>query len=100
MCYSAEMSAGFGLIGVAMAAYLRYVAHKPVRPCLCILYFASMELLQTVQYFWIAEPDDGYAMCENPVNQFLTVVGMAHICELLRNCFPSCCSPCFLSLLR
>jgi len=34
-----------------------------------------------VQYYWIAEPEDGYAMCKNSVNQILTVVGLAHICE-------------------
>jgi len=81
MCYSPEMSTFFAVSGVGMAAYLRYGAGRPVRVCLAILYFAAMELLQTVQYYWIAEPEDGYAMCKNPVNQALTVVGLAHICE-------------------
>lgn len=81
MCYSGEMSAGFALLGVAMAAYLRYYLGRPVRLCLAILYFAGMELLQMVQYWYIAEPEDGYAMCQHPVNRFLTFLGVAHICE-------------------
>lgn len=38
-----------------------------------ILYFVLMETLQYFQYMWINQ-------CDNPINQFLTVVGFAHIC--------------------
>jgi len=72
------MSAFFALSGVAMAAYLHHIG-KPTRICLAILYFGAMEMLQTVQYLYIAEPEDGYARCKDPMNQFLTFVGYLHI---------------------
>ena len=64
-----------------MAWYLRFRLGRPLRLCYPILFFASMELLQTVQYWYIAEPEDGYAMCKNPINRFLTFLGMVHIGE-------------------
>ena len=78
MCYSGEMSLGFAVAGVFMAAFMNY-CNKPRRICLAILYFSSMELLQTVQYRYLAEPEDGYAMCSDPTNQFLTFLGFLHI---------------------
>ena len=78
MCYSGEMSLGFALAGIAMAAFLRY-CNKPGRISVACLYFSAMELLQTVQYRYLAEPEDGYAMCSDPMNQFLTFLGYLHI---------------------
>jgi hypothetical protein len=79
MCFSGEMSACFALISVVAAAWL-YRRHGSLKFSLAILYFGSMELLQTVQYLYIAEPEDGFAMCKNPTNQFLAMLGMLHIC--------------------
>jgi hypothetical protein len=79
MCFSGEMSAFFALTSVVAAALL-YQRHRSVKFSLAILYFGSMELLQTVQYLYIAEPNDGFSMCKNPTNQFLTVLGGIHIC--------------------
>jgi len=70
---------GFALSGVAMAAYLFHLG-KPMRSCLGILYFSAMELLQTAQYAYLAEPEDNYSMCKSPMNQFLTFLGYVHIC--------------------
>jgi len=44
-----------------------------------IFYFGLMEALQTVQYAYVAKPDDGYAMCNSPMNQGLTTLGLIHI---------------------
>ena len=38
------------------------------------------ELLQTVQYAFIAKAEDGWSMCGNQTNQFLTLIGYVHIC--------------------
>ena len=63
-----------------MAYYMYSYKGFGARVAVSILYFGSMELLQTVQYFFIAEPEDGYSMCKNPTNQFLTSLGTLHIC--------------------
>jgi hypothetical protein len=44
-----------------------------------IFYFTSMEILQALQYSYIAESlhDD---QCNHPMNRFLTSVGLLHIC--------------------
>ena len=38
-----------------------------------------MELLQVFQHSWLAVPEDGYAMCQHPVNVVLTYLGGIHI---------------------
>lgn len=46
---------------------------------MCSLYYGAMEVLQTLQYFVIAEPDDQFSMCHNSTNQFLTFVALLHV---------------------
>ena len=52
--------------------------------CARLVYFTifpmTAELLQTVQYAFIAKPEDGWSMCSNQTNQFLTFLGYVHIC--------------------
>jgi hypothetical protein len=79
MCFSGEMSACFALISVVAAAWM-YRRYGSLKYSLAIVYFGAMELLQTVQYLYIAEPEDGFSMCKNPTNQFLTILGGVHIC--------------------
>jgi hypothetical protein len=78
MCFSGEMSAFFSLIAVTVAAET-YLRHGSLQFSIALLYFGAMELLQTAQYLYIAEPEDGFSMCKNPTNQFLTMLGMLHI---------------------
>jgi hypothetical protein len=79
MCFSAEWSMVFALISV-IAAYIMHGKFKSTRHTCAILFFGAMEFLQVVQYFWIATEDDGWSMCKNPTNQFLTLLGFLHIC--------------------
>jgi hypothetical protein len=79
MCFSGEMSACFALMSVVAAAWL-YQRHGNAHESMAVLYFGSMELLQTVQYLYIAEPEDGFSMCKNPTNQTLAALGYLHIC--------------------
>jgi len=72
------MSAAFAFSGLVMAFISRRAGH-PTRVQIPILYFATMELLQTVQYMYLAVPEDDYAMCKSPINQYLTVAGFVHI---------------------
>jgi len=73
------MSALFAASGLVMAYLSRRAGHTS-RVQLPILYFSAMELLQTVQYLVLAVPEDDYAQCANPINQYLTVIGIVHIC--------------------
>ena len=78
MCFSQEMSAALAALCFAVAAF-EHQRIRSIRYTMGLAYFGLMELLQAVQYSWIAEPEDGYAMCRNPVNQFLTVLGGIHV---------------------
>jgi len=44
-----------------------------------VFFFFTMEFLQGLQYFVIAEDLDS-PMCDNSFNKFLTVLGFLHIC--------------------
>ena len=78
MCFSQEISGFFSALSVA-AAYWGYRKQGARSACGC-LYFGAMELLQFFQYFVVARPEDGYAQCGNQTNQFLTGLGLLHIC--------------------
>ena len=73
------MSAFFAACSVGLAVHI-YRRDKEVRVAIGILYFGSMELLQSIQYLVIAESEDDYAKCGEYSNQFLTVLGLLHIC--------------------
>ena len=78
MCFSGEMSAVFGLICFGLGAIV-WAGGRPKRLAVSMAYFGLMELLQTVQYMFVAKPEDGYEMCKSPTNQFLTFLGTVHI---------------------
>lgn len=71
MCWSAPVSLAFGVSGVAVAAYAHH-KKEPKELTVPLAYFASMELLQFVTYFYIDN-------CALPVNQWLTVLSYLHI---------------------
>lgn len=79
LCFSAEMSAFYALVCFGLGGIV-YAAGRSKRLAISMAYFGLMELLQTVQYMFVATPQDDYAMCQSPTNQFLTVLGLVHIC--------------------
>jgi Family of unknown function (DUF5765) len=78
MCFSGEMSAGFAFICFALGGIV-WAAGRPKRLAIAMAYFGLMELLQTVQYKFVAVPEDNFEMCKSPTNQYLTFVGLVHI---------------------
>ena len=78
MCFNQPISGVFAASSFAIA-YWAYKKHG-VRTAIAIVYFGLMETLQFFQYFIVARPEDGYAKCSDPNNQFLTVIGLLHIC--------------------
>jgi len=44
-----------------------------------VFFFTCMEILQTVQYIFIAPSLDS-PICDTPINKFLTILGMLHLC--------------------
>jgi len=88
MCFSQEMSAGFSIVGLLLAAWVhRYNGNS--RLIKCILYFVSMEMLQVVQYSFIARDIDpknptltqmqDSEVCQSQANRVLTLIGLLHI---------------------
>lgn len=67
MCYTPQMSFAFFVIGLAASAYIvmynRFLRSTKVHYLL--LFYSLMELLQTVQYYYVNE-------CTNRVNSLLT----------------------------
>jgi len=88
MCFSAEMSGAFSVMGLAFAFW---VAKSNGSSSIVkgIVYFVAMEMLQFVQYQFIAEDIDPAnptleAMekspaCQGQANRFLTWIGLLHI---------------------
>ena len=72
MCFSQEMSGIFSVIGLAIAWFV-WTKLQNVNMTIGVLYFVGMEALQFFQYMWIDQ-------CDSSINQWLTVVGFAHIC--------------------
>jgi hypothetical protein len=72
MCFSPQMSGLFSILGL-LVAYWVYSQTRNVDMTMGVVYFVLMEALQYVQYQFIND-------CKDPTNQFLTVVGFAHIC--------------------
>jgi len=72
MCFDQKTSFGFAALGLYLAYYVHSRTHNR-RLAVGIFWFFLMELLQGFQFFWIDQ-------CENPVNQFLTLLGFIHIC--------------------
>jgi len=88
MCFSQEMSAAFSVMGLAFAAWV-YKTNGNGNLIQGVVYFVLMEILQVVQYMYIATDVDAAeptlkAMQASPTcntfpNQALTVVGLLHI---------------------
>ena len=77
MCWNQQTSAAFTALGLAAA----WAVHKTTsnkKMTAAILFFCLMELLQSVQYFFIADRL-GDPACFQKMNQILTLVGYLHI---------------------
>jgi hypothetical protein len=92
MCFSGEMSAGFAAIGL-FSAWWVYSRTSNLELASGIFFFFAMELLQAVQYYFIApELQDRYTCannalrnlvtspCDTYINKILTLLGFLHIC--------------------
>jgi FtsH-binding integral membrane protein len=78
MCFSKEMSATFAALGLLAACWV-WAKTSNKQLASGIFYFFLMELLQTIQYFFIA-PNIDSPICDTVINQFLTIAGFLHIC--------------------
>jgi len=78
MCFSGPMSAGFAALGIFMAWWVN-ARTSNFQLATGIFFYFTMELLQAIQYIYIA---GGLAspQCDEFMNQFLTIIGFLHIC--------------------
>jgi len=78
MCFSLEMSAAFAAVGLFSSWW---IWSKTSNNGLAagVFFFFTMELLQSIQYVFIAESITS-PICDTFINQFLTVLGFLHIC--------------------
>jgi hypothetical protein len=89
MCFNQEMSAAFSLLGLIFAIFVMSTNGNG-NILKGVLYFVAMEVLQTVQYSYIATDVDatdptlaqmkGSPACNTQMNRFLTFLGLLHIC--------------------
>jgi hypothetical protein len=92
MCFTGEMSAAFAAIGL-FSAWWVYTRTSNIELASGIFFFFTMELLQAVQYYYIAPELQTKAQCANNalrnltphpcdsyVNKVLTLLGFLHIC--------------------
>eukprot|EP01114_Cavostelium_apophysatum_P006973 TRINITY_DN185_c0_g1_i1.p2 TRINITY_DN185_c0_g1~~TRINITY_DN185_c0_g1_i1.p2 ORF type:complete len:282 (+),score=65.92 TRINITY_DN185_c0_g1_i1:86-931(+) len=78
MCFSMEMSASFAAVGLFSSWWI-YSRTSNTALASGVFFFFTMELLQAIQYFFIA-PNIDSPICDTFMNQFLTVLGFLHIC--------------------
>lgn len=78
MCFSGEMSAAFAAVGL-FATWWIWSKTSNTALASGVFFFFTMELLQAVQYFFIA-PNISSPICDTFINKFLTVLGFLHIC--------------------
>lgn len=78
MCFNQSMSFGFAGLGALLSWWIYSRTHNSELAKGVFFYF-TMELLQGIQYFVIAD-DLNHAWCDHWLNQFLTLLGFAHIC--------------------
>jgi len=78
MCFDQKSAFGFAAMGFFAAWWIH---HKTDNAALAsgVFFFFTMEFLQGVQYWFIAEDLDHH-MCNDKINQFLTILGYLHIC--------------------
>jgi len=73
-----EMSAAFAALGLFSSWWI-YKNTSNSGLASGVFFFFTMELLQVIQYFFIAPALDS-PICDTFINQFLTVAGFLHIC--------------------
>jgi len=78
MCFSQEMSAAFAAMGLFCAWWI-FSRTNNTGLASGVFFFFTMELLQAIQYFFIAPALDS-PLCDTFMNQALTVLGFLHIC--------------------
>jgi len=78
MCFSMEMSALFAAVGLFCSWWI-YSKTSNTSLASGVFFFFLMELLQAIQYFFIADTIDS-PICDTFINKFLTVLGFLHIC--------------------
>ena len=78
MCFSMEMSAAFAAIGL-FASWWIWSKTSNTQLASGVFFFFTMELLQAIQYFFIAPSLDS-PICDTIINQVLTIAGFLHIC--------------------
>lgn len=78
MCFTGEMSAAFAAMGL-LASWWVYSRTHNTELASGIFFFFTMEFLQAVQYYFIADSLES-PVCESMVNQLLTLAGFLHIC--------------------
>jgi hypothetical protein len=78
MCFDQKSSFGFAFCGLFAAWWIYSRTDNFDLACGVFFYF-TMEFLQGLQYFVIA-PDMDSPLCDNKINQFLTMLGYLHIC--------------------
>lgn len=78
MCFNQEMSLGFAAVGLLTSWWIYSRTHN-FGLASGVFFFFTMELLQGVQYFFIAD-DLTDTRCGNAINQILTMLGFLHIC--------------------
>jgi len=78
MCFSMEMSALFAVIGLFCSWWI-YTKTSNTSLASGVFFFFTMELLQAIQYFFIADSIDS-PVCDTAPNKILTILGFLHIC--------------------
>lgn len=72
------MSAAFAALGL-FSSYWIYSRTSNTALASGVFFFFTMELLQTIQYIFIA-PNLDSPICDSVINKFLTIAGFLHIC--------------------
>jgi len=73
-----EMSAAFAALGLFSSWWI-YSRTSNTQLASGVFFFFTMELLQSIQYFFIA-PNIDSPICDTMINKGLTILGYLHIC--------------------
>lgn len=79
MCFDQKSSFGFAAVGL-FAAWWIYSRTNNFELASGVFFFFTMEFLQGLQYFVIADNYDDDSKCNKIANQVLTIAGFLHIC--------------------
>jgi hypothetical protein len=90
LCFSMEMSALFASIGL-FASWWIWSKTNNGQLASGVFFFFTMELLQVIQYMFIA-PNLDSPLCESIINKTLTLLGFLHICAQPYFCHVINCS--------